>query len=114
MTRPNITLHIDRLVLHGFGAQVDRERIGAAVQRELTRLVAEQGVSPSIDRYGHAAHVDGGAFGLAPGAGAESIGASIARGIHAGMGPHPQRSSVAAASPSTERRNEGLRPPRTD
>ena len=38
----NIELHIEELVLHGFSPR-DRDAIGEAVQRELTRLFVEQG-----------------------------------------------------------------------
>ena len=42
-----IELHIEELVLHGF-APADRYRIGDTVQRELTRLLAEQGMPASL------------------------------------------------------------------
>lgn len=43
MKRPNVVLHIDELVLHGFDPS-DRHRIGDAVQHELVRLLAERGL----------------------------------------------------------------------
>ena len=49
MTPYNIELHIEELVLHGF-APKDRYTIGEAVQRELSRLFAEQGVHSSLSR----------------------------------------------------------------
>lgn len=39
----NVELHIEQLVLHGF-APSDRYRIGAAIQQELARLLAQQGI----------------------------------------------------------------------
>src|SRR3712207_3298477 len=63
MTPVNIELHIEELVLHGF-APGDRYRIGEAVQRELARLFAEQGVPPSLVGGGEVAHLDGGSFAI--------------------------------------------------
>lgn len=110
MNPPNIKLHIDRLVLRGIGADVDRERLGAAVRQELTRLFAEEGVSPSIHRDGHAARVDGGAFHLVPGTRAETIGGQIARAVYAGIGQRPPRDGVAALSAPAARRSHRPRP----
>ena len=50
---PAVQLHIEELVLHGF-APADRYRIAAAVQLELTRLLAEHGVSPALQQGGEA------------------------------------------------------------
>ena len=41
--RPNINLHIEELVLHGFDP-AGRYQIAAALQAELARLLEEQGV----------------------------------------------------------------------
>ena len=46
----NIELHIEELVLNGFGP-VDRYRIGVAVEVELARLFAEQSVPPPSLRF---------------------------------------------------------------
>lgn len=110
MNRPNITLHIDRLVLRGFGAHVNRERLGAVVQQELTRLLAEGGGSPSIHRQSHIARVDGGTLHLASGAGTGIIGARIARAVYAGMDQRTHQQRVATVTISAERTNEGPSP----
>jgi hypothetical protein len=47
MTRRAIEVRIGELVLEGFSA-TDRLRIGAAVERELARLVAERGVGARL------------------------------------------------------------------
>jgi len=80
-----VNFHIDRLVLHGFSA-VDRHRIGAAMQAELTRLFAEQGVPPSLKRGGAIDQLDGGAFELAPNLPPRVVGVRIARSIYQGLG----------------------------
>jgi hypothetical protein len=83
MRPANVELHIEELVLHGF-APGDRYSIGDAVQRELQRLFAEQGASPRLAQDGEVAHLDGGAFKMAHGAGAEVIGAQIAQALYGG------------------------------
>jgi hypothetical protein len=79
-----IELHIDDLVLHGFAAS-DRHTISAAVERELTRLIGEQGLPPAIRHGGEHGRLDGGTFNLAAGAPAETIGAQIAQAVYAGL-----------------------------
>ncbi len=80
----NVELRIDELVLHGF-APGDRHRIGAAVERELSRLFADKGTPPSLARGGSIERLDGGAFEAKPGSGAEAIGARVARAVYGGL-----------------------------
>ena len=81
----NIELHIEELVLHGFSPN-DRHAIGEAVQRELTRLFAEQGVHSSLHRGFEVERVDGGAFNVKPGVRAESIGTQVGQAVYGGLG----------------------------
>ncbi len=80
----NIKLHIEELVLDGFGAG-DRYRIADSVERELTRLFAEQGVPQSLIQGGEIERLDGGAFETARGSRPEAIGAKVARAVYGGM-----------------------------
>jgi hypothetical protein len=80
----NIELHIEELVLHGF-APKDRHAIGEAIQRELTRLFAEQGVPQSFGRGYEAARLDGGAFHVKPGSKADAIGTQVAQSVYGGL-----------------------------
>jgi hypothetical protein len=84
----NFKLHIEELVLHGF-APDDRQAIAAAVERELTGLLATrfsaQGAADSLTRDGLHPRLDGGAFQVSAGARADSIGAQIARAVHGGL-----------------------------
>ena len=80
-----IELHIEELVLHGF-APADRYRIGDTVQRELTRLLAEQGMPASLIQSGEVARLDGGAFEITQGSRAEAIGDQVAQAVYRGMG----------------------------
>ena len=81
-----IELHIEELVLHGF-APGDRYRIADAVERELVRLFAEQGVPPSLAQNIESARMDGGAFNVAPGSKAGAIGTQIAQMVYGGLTP---------------------------
>lgn len=80
-----IELQINLLVLHGF-APADRAAIAAAVERELGRMIAAGGAAHGWAQGRDVASVDGGAFEVAPGAGAEAVGAQVARAIVGGIG----------------------------
>jgi len=84
MKPKNIELNIEELVLHGF-APSDRYRIGEAVEQELTRLLADQGVPQSLAQGEEVASVDGGAFEVAPGSRAQVVGAQVARAVYGGL-----------------------------
>jgi len=80
----NIQLHIEELVLHGF-APGDRYRIAEAVERELQRLLAEQGAPALFGAAVDLARIDAGAFNLKTSANSEMIGAQIAQAVYGGM-----------------------------
>jgi len=84
MKPKNIELNIEELVLHGFSPG-DRHHIGDAVERELTRLLADQGVPQSLERGREIAHVDGGAFEVAPDSRAGVVGAQVAKAVYGGL-----------------------------
>ncbi len=80
-----VRIDIGELVLDGFASGVDAERVSAAFQRELARLVREGGVPLAADGAGVA--VDGLA-GLPPLPATTSpvrIGQALARAVHAGL-----------------------------
>lgn len=81
----NIELNIDDLVLHGF-AQSDRYLIGAAIERELTRLFAERGAPSLLAESGDFSRLEGGAFEATPGAKPAAIGAQVAQAVYGGLG----------------------------
>ncbi len=85
--KPNIKLHIDELVLHGF-APGDRYAIAAAVERELMQLFTDQGtaaLSHSLTENSDVPRLHAGNFQVAFGANAGSIGIQIAQAIHGGI-----------------------------
>lgn len=79
--RPSIEVHIEELVLHGF-APGDRHGIGEVVEQELTRLLAERGVSPEFAKQNTVENLDGGSFQVSAGSKAETIGCQVAQAIH--------------------------------
>jgi len=81
-----IEVHIEALVLHGFQPG-DRHRIGVALERELSRLLAERGLPVDIARPLEIPHLDASALGVTHGAAAEAIGSQIARALYRGLSP---------------------------
>ena len=79
-----VELHIEELVLRGF-APADRYHIGEAVERELGRMFFEQGVPSPLTQGGEMARLDGGAFEVKPGSGAEAVGVQVARAVFGGL-----------------------------
>lgn len=80
----DVRLRIDELVLHGFPAS-DRYRIAAAVETELARLLAEQGVPPGLAKGKSVPVLDTGSIRLSPDAGPQRIGTQIARSLFGGL-----------------------------
>ncbi|UBF24836.1 hypothetical protein K9N68_24735 [Kovacikia minuta CCNUW1] len=82
---PNLQLHIEELVLHGF-ARSDRDRISTAIQQELTRLFTENGIPPSLAQGGQIGQLNGGTFEMTTGTKPEAAGIQIAQSIYGGLG----------------------------
>ena len=84
----NIKLHIEELVLHSF-APNDRYAIADAVERELSRLLAEDfmnaGLPRSLADNSGQPRLDAGNFQVSPGSKAGSIGNQIAQAVHGGI-----------------------------
>jgi hypothetical protein len=80
----NVRLHIDELVLDGFPPG-DRYRIAAAVEVELTRLFADQGVPPDLASGRAIPALDGGSFDVAPDARPDRIGGQVAQAVYRGL-----------------------------
>lgn len=79
----SLELHIEKLVLRGF-APGDRYRIGDAMERELARLFAEQGMPQSLLRSGDVESLEAGESAVSDD-GAQETGVSIARAIHGAL-----------------------------
>jgi hypothetical protein len=78
---PRLEIHIEELVLRGFAAG-DRFGIGDSLERELARLIAQQGLSAATARSQSIERLDGGAFNVAKGAKPQSIGSQIAQKVY--------------------------------
>jgi hypothetical protein len=79
-----IDLHIEELVLEGF-RPTDRHRIGAAVESELARLLAERGLPPGLAQGADLPRLDVGSFTAKPGARPEAMGAQVAGAVYGGL-----------------------------
>ena len=79
-----IEVNIDELVLHGFAPR-DRHRIKAAVERELGRLLGEQGAPAALTQSHELATLDGGTVEVAPGSPADAVGTQVARALYGGL-----------------------------
>ena len=80
----NLEIYIEELVLQGFDPSDDRG-IGDALERELARLIADQGIPSSFKLSGEIDGIDGGAFEMAPGSGAKAIGNKVAQSVYGGL-----------------------------
>lgn len=80
----NVRLRIEELVLEGFPPS-DRYRIAAAMEAELARLFADQGVPPGLTSGGAAPVLDGGAFEAAPDARPDRIGVQAAQAVYGSL-----------------------------
>jgi hypothetical protein len=79
-----VELHIEELILQGF-VPAERARIGEALERELARLLAEEGLPGTVSRAGEISHMNGGTVTVLPGGKAEAVGAKVARAVYEGM-----------------------------
>jgi hypothetical protein len=77
----SIDLEIDELVLNGFAA-ADGHAIGEAFQRELTRLLVEQGVSPELTRNVELEHLNADVNQVTQGSNSETIAVQSAQAIY--------------------------------
>jgi hypothetical protein len=84
MRKPDIDLHVERLVLHDIGG-LDRNRVSEALGDELMRLLTAHGISQGLARGASVERVDGGAFRLSSGARPAAFGVQVARSVHRGL-----------------------------
>ena len=85
LTRPNVELHIEELVLHGFAAS-DRHAIATAVEAELGRLLAVEGLPASFEAAGMVGRVDAPSFEVTRDSAPSQLGQDIARSVYRGLG----------------------------
>ncbi len=85
LTRPNVELHIEELVLHGFAAS-DRRAIATAVEAELGRLLTVKGLPASFGAARMVGTVDAGSFEVTRDSAPLELGQDIARSVYRGLG----------------------------
>lgn len=81
MSNKHVEIGIDKLVLEGFAIE-DGERIRGAVERELTRLLVEQGLAGGVTESYDIAGMKGEQIAMEPGANVAPGGKQIARAIY--------------------------------
>ncbi len=82
--RASFELQIEELVLHGFDPG-DRHRISEAIEKEMTRLIAERGLSDRLTDGIHIPRLDGASFQINQGSKPETAGVQIARSVHGSL-----------------------------
>ena len=83
-SQASVELHIEELVLHGFTPD-DRYAIGGAVERELVRLLGEQGVPSSLRVQSASDEITGAKFVAAQKAKPAVMGQQIAQAVYQGF-----------------------------
>lgn len=91
--RPPVRIHIDELVLHGFDPG-ERHRIAAAVQKELARLIRNEGAPASAGVASSVDSLNAGVIRIPPGSTARAAGVRIGASIYQGL----QRQSQSGQS----------------
>jgi hypothetical protein len=84
--RANVELHVDELILHGFAAG-DRHRIAAALERELSRLIAQSDLAHLQANPMQLDRLDAGSFHLDHAARPSHIGQIVAQRIYRQLSP---------------------------
>ncbi|MEU0845410.1 hypothetical protein ABZ370_38915 [Streptomyces sp. NPDC005962] len=80
-----VRVDIGELVLDGFDARVDPDRVSAAFQTELTRLVRERGVPLAASSDGETIDLLSGLPPLPRTTSPARLGEALARAVHAGL-----------------------------
>lgn len=82
-----IKLHIERMVLDGLTVdQTQGGRVRAAVEKELTRLLAAGGVAPELKAGGAVPTVRGGNMRVEKNSRPADLGTNIAGAVYGGIG----------------------------
>ena len=86
-TNPNITIHIERLVLDGLPiAHSQSPLLQAAIEAELSRLLAADGLATDLQTGGAFPRVPGGNIQLTGNTHPAHLGQQIARAVHGSIG----------------------------
>lgn len=84
----NVNLHIEELVLDGIELSPhQRSHLDAALRTELTRLIAAEGISPSLQMGGWRDRLPAGKLQLSPNQSPDVMGQHIAQSVYRGIAP---------------------------
>ena len=86
MKPETINLHIDRIVLDGFG-QMDSGQLSLVIQKELHRLISDQGLHGSLNQSQSIKRVATEPISLTDSIRERSLGNKIAGSVYRGMKP---------------------------
>ena len=87
MSNPNIHLVIERLILEGLPLERGQaSHIQAAVEAELTRLIAENGLASHLQAGGAMPRVNASSIQLTAGSSPAQMGTQIAQSVYSGIG----------------------------
>ena len=87
MRKPDIHLHIERLILDGLPIEHGQgPHVQAAVEAEMTRLLTENGLAEHLQSGGALPRLNAHAIQLAPGASPAQLGQQIAQSVFGGLG----------------------------
>ncbi|MGD1942037.1 MAG: hypothetical protein ACFB0G_12055 [Leptolyngbyaceae cyanobacterium] len=82
----NVNLHIEELVLDGIDLSPhQRSQLDVAIRTELTRLIAADGLSPSLQQGGWRDRLSASNFQFSPGQAPEAMGQHIAQSVYGGL-----------------------------
>ena len=84
MSPSEINVRIEHLLVNGV-TEGDGTQVAAAVQRELTRLIAQGSIPASLIRRGHVPALDAGTLGVAPTEGPHTLGERVAQAVYRGL-----------------------------
>jgi hypothetical protein len=85
--KPNIHLHIDRLILDGLPIErTQGPHVQAAVEAELARLLTENGLGATWEAGGAVPSVRASAIQLTSGSSPAQVGIQIAQSVYGGIG----------------------------
>lgn len=79
-----INIHIDNLVIHGFD-RIERDQVGSAVQKELSRLISEQGLPSALKKSQTIGNLNAGEFRTGKSSSPRNVGIQVAQKIYRGM-----------------------------
>jgi hypothetical protein len=99
LTDYDLDLAIEELILYGMPS-VSRDSLGIAIERELTRLFAEQGLPAALRMPGAITYQNGDTFTQPPGADADRLAVQIAQSIYRSIETNANPPTLGSSAPT--------------